>query len=82
MVFKPVQGDENRSLRLYWKIYIWQGVEYHTDSTISLCLFEDEMKMLLKYLNLITGEAAKTDVKHLLDKGIIVEDDEGTWKRK
>ena len=82
MVFKPVQGDENGYLRLYWKIYIWQGVEYNTDSTISLCLCEDEMKMLLTYLNLITGEAAKTDVKNLLDKGIIVEDDEGTWKRK
>ena len=69
-------------LRLYWKIYLWSGVEYNTDSTINLCLFDDDMKILLDYLKYITGECDKRSVQELIDKGILVEDDGNAWKIK
>ncbi len=82
MVFESVPEYGEDVLRLYWKIYIWSGVEYNTDSTITLCLFDDDMKILLDYLKYITGECDKRSVQELIDKGILVEDDGNAWKIK
>ncbi len=79
MVFEAVPEDEHQLLRLYWKLYIWSGVEYNTDSTISLCLYDDELKILSDYIGFITGEKSIGDVKDLIDKGIFIEDDGKAW---
>lgn len=78
MIFEPGQDP----VHLIWKIYIWSGVEYNTDSTIDLYLLQEDMERLLKYLKLITGELAMDDVMDLIEQGVLVEDDGKAWRNK
>ena len=78
MIFEPGLDP----IHLKWKIYIWNGVEYNTDSTIDLYLLQEDMERLLKYLKLIIGELGTDDVKDLIEQGVLVEDDDKAWKNK
>ena len=78
MVFEPGKDP----IHLIWKIYIWSGVEYNTDSTIALYLLQEDMERLLSYLKLITGDITKNEVTGLIEEGILVEDDGKAWRDK
>jgi hypothetical protein len=82
MYFDFTPETKLEPLKMNWRIYIWSGVRHNSESTISLCLYEEEMQILLHYLRFIAGNEHKEDVKEFLEQGIFVEDNGEAWTDK
>lgn len=84
MVFDsvPENSEEDKPLHVYWRIYIWAGKRYNSSSTISLCLYYDDIEALLTYLKFVTGDVDEKALKRFVKKRIIMEDDGKSWVKK
>ena len=59
-----------------WKVILWDNDGAPSESKIELAIYDDRMKLLLKYLKFLRGTVSKDDpeIKEMIDKGIIYGD--------